>query len=403
MTQHATKKRILVVDDEPFVLKLLVRQLTQLGFDKVLSCEHAQDALAIVKDGSQIVDVIFTDLQMPGMDGVEFVRQLTATGYSGELVLVSGEDPRILRSAQKLAQAHGLHVLGALLKPATREQLRERLDLPAPTMPAPVESGKGRYQPQELGAAIAAGELVNYYQPQVAMATGALVGVEALVRWQHPRDGIVAAQQFIGLAEEYGLVEDLTRTVLPAALKQAAAWQDLVEGLRMSVNLSMDNLCSLDFPDFVTGTAAEAGFPLSGLVLEVTETRLMRDHLISLDILTRLRLKRISLSIDDFGTGHASLAHLRDIPFDELKIDRSFVHGACRDGALQAIVRSSFSLARQLDMRTVAEGIEDADDWNFLRDTSCELAQGYFIGRPMAAAELPQWLDSWKRRWQTFG
>jgi EAL domain-containing protein (putative c-di-GMP-specific phosphodiesterase class I) len=397
MNEHA-KRRILVVDDEPFVLKVLVRQLTQLGFDEVLSCENARDALAILSNGSERVDVIFTDLQMPEMDGVEFVRQLTAMGYGGELVLVSGEDPRIVRSAQKLAQAHGLHVLGPLLKPATREQLRERLDLPAPPMPAPVESVNGIYQPQELRAAIAAGEIVNYYQPQVEIATGALVGLETLVRWQHPRDGIVAAQGFIGLAEDHGLVEDLTRAVLPAALRQAAAWQDLVEGLRMSVNLSMDNLCSLDFPDFVTDTAAEAGFPVSGLVLEVTETRLMRDHLVSLDILTRLRLKRISLSIDDFGTGHASLAHLRDIPFDELKVDRTFIHGACRDAALEAIVRSSFSLARQLDMLTVAEGVEDEHDWNFLRDTPCDLAQGYFIGRPMAASQLPQWLDDWKRR-----
>ncbi len=129
----------------------------------------------------------------------------------------------------------------------------------------------------------------------------------------------------------------------------------------------------------------------------------MRDHLVSLDILTRLRLKRISLSIDDFGTGHASLAHLRDIPFDELKVDRTFIHGACRDAALEAIVRSSFSLARQLDMRTVAEGVEDEHDWNFLRDTPCDLAQGYFIGRPMAASQLPQWLDDWKRRWQARG
>lgn len=397
MTEHA-KRSILVVDDEPFVLKVLVRQLTQLGFDEVLSCEHAQDALAILKERSEGVDVIFTDLQMPEMDGVEFVRQLTAIGYRGELVLVSGEDPRILRSAQKLAQAHGLHVLGTLLKPATRQQLRERLDLPAPAMPPSVESATGTYRPEELRAAIAAGELVNYYQPQVEIATGELVGVEALVRWQHCRDGIVGAERFIGLAEEYGLVEDLTRAVLPAALKQAAAWQDLVGGMRMSVNLSMDNLCALDFPDFVTETAAEAGFAVSGLVLEVTETRLMRDHLVSLDILTRLRLKRISLSIDDFGTGHASLAHLRDIPFDELKVDRTFIHGASRDGALEAIVRASFSLARQLDMRTVAEGVEDEHDWNFLRDAGCDLAQGYFIGRPMAASELPQWLDDWKRR-----
>ena len=140
---------------------------------------------------------------MPEMDGVEFVRQLTAMGYGGELVPVSGEDPRILRSSQKLTQAHGLRVLGSLLKPPTREQLRERLDLPASMMPAPVDSAKAIYQPQELHAAIAAGEIVNYYQPQVEIATGALVGVEALVRWQHPRDGIVAAQGFIGLAEEH--------------------------------------------------------------------------------------------------------------------------------------------------------------------------------------------------------
>jgi EAL domain-containing protein (putative c-di-GMP-specific phosphodiesterase class I) len=401
MIEHA-KRRILVVDDEPFVLKVLVRQLTQLGFDEVLSCEHARDALAILRNG-QDVDVIFTDLQMPEIDGVEFVRQLKARGYRGALVLVSGEDPRILRSAQKLAQAHGLHVLGSLLKPATREQLRERLNLSAPPMSAPVESVDGLYQPHELRAAIAAGELVNYYQPQVEIATGKLVGVETLLRWQHPRDGVVAAQQFIGLAEEHGLVEDLMRAVLPAALRQAAAWQDLVGGLRVSVNLSMDNLCSLDFPDFVSDAAAEAGFPLSGLVLEITETRLMRDHLVSLDILTRLRLKRISLSIDDFGTGHASLAHLCNIPFDELKVDRTFIHGACRDGALEAIVTSSLSLARQLDMRTVAEGVEDSGDWAFLRDTPCDLAQGYFIGQPMAASQFPQWLDEWKRRWQTLG
>jgi EAL domain-containing protein (putative c-di-GMP-specific phosphodiesterase class I) len=138
--------------------------------------------------------------------------------------------------------------------------------------------------------------------------------------------------------------------------------------------------------------------PASSLVLEVTESRLMKDALASLDILARLRLKRIGLSIDDFGTGHSSLAQLRDIPFAELKIDRSFVHGAGRDSSLRAIVEASIGMARQLAMTTVAEGVEDREDWDFLRTTGCDFAQGYFIAKPMPASEVNVWITAWEAR-----
>ena len=170
--------------------------------------------------------------------------------------------------------------------------------------------------------------------------------------------------------------------------------------LQVAVNLSMDNLVSLDFLDLVVGLAAKAGVPPQMMELEVTESRLMEDLRTPLEILTRLRLKRFRLSIDDFGTGHSSLAQLRDLPFDELKIDQSFVHGAWNNEKLRAMFDSSLGLARQLGMEVVAEGVEDQADWDFVRKTGCEIAQGYFIARPMPAADLPGWIQSWQT---TFG
>jgi EAL domain-containing protein (putative c-di-GMP-specific phosphodiesterase class I) len=332
---------------------------------------------------------------MPEMDGVELVRHLVRIGYAGSLVLVSGEDDRILQTAEKLAKAHRLRVLGALHKPVSPDQLRQMLDGKLSSAAAPRTARKS-YEPDELRQAIADGQLENHYQPKVELISGAIAGVETLVRWRHPRDGLVFPDQFIATAEEHGLIDDLTRAVLTAALRQAHLWQDAGLQLHVAVNVSMDNLAALDFPDFVAREADAAGVAVSSLVLEVTESRLMKDPLAALDILTRLRLKRIRLSIDDFGTGHSSLAQLRDIPFDELKVDRGFVHGACRDASLKAIVEASLGMARQLGMKTVAEGVEDQADWHFLHAAGCDLAQGYLIAKPMPAADLAGWMAGWE-------
>ncbi len=204
--------------------------------------------------------------------------------------------------------------------------------------------------------------------------------------------------QFIGIAEAHGLIGDLTRAVLIAALAQAKGWRDAGLMLRVSVNVSTEDLAGLDFPDLVTGYAADAGVPTTSVVLEVTESRLMAKLVTGLDVLNRLRLKRFRLSIDDFGTGHSSLAQLRDMPFDELKVDRGFVHGAATDARLRAIYGASLGMGKELGMTIVAEGVEDRADWAFLRRTGCDLAQGYFIAKPMGAAELIGWLADWKLR-----
>jgi EAL domain-containing protein (putative c-di-GMP-specific phosphodiesterase class I)/ActR/RegA family two-component response regulator len=397
MEQTTRPRKILVVDDEPFVLKVLVRQLTALGYEDILSYEHAQDALSVLETQDHQIDVVFTDLQMPGMDGVEFLRQLVQRGYDGQVVLVSGEDTRVLKSAEKLAYSRGLHVLGSLAKPATREQLQQRLHCVKP----PVSASEicGAYLPEELRAAIAAGEVVTCFQPQVAFATGELTGVEAMIAWRHPRDGLIPADRLLANERFYGVLNDLTRTTLPSTLEQAARWQGLGDDFRVAVNLSMEDLAALDFPDFIVDAAKHAGFPLSRIVLEINTSHMTRDGLISLDVLTRLRLKRISLLLDDFGTGQASLAHLRDVPFDELKLDGGFVHGASRNASLGAIVKASLLLARQLNMRTIAQGIDDLDDWKVLRDLSCDVAQGDFVGAPMPGDALADWARTWAARY----
>ena len=389
--------RILALDDEPLMLKLLSHMLGNLGFAPVTTCGNGRTALEWIDTGKH-PDLVLLDLNMPEMDGVEFVRHLVGRHYSGSLILVSGEDERMLQAAEKLVQAHKIQVLGHLHKPVTPEGLKTLLEKWAPPSQNNQRTAKKAYGADEVRAAIANGELVNYYQPKVEVATGRVMGMETLVRWLHPRDGVVFPDHFIGVAEAHGLIDELTRVVLAGALVQARLWQDTGLMLRVAVNVSMDNLVSLDFADFVAVQAAAAGVSPKEIVLEVTESRLMRDLRAPLEILTRLRLKRFRLSIDDFGTGHSSLAQLRDIPFDELKIDQSFVHGAWNNGTARAMFDASLGLAKQLNMETVAEGIEDQADWNFLRKTECDIAQGYFIAKPMPAASVPDWITGWQMR-----
>jgi EAL domain-containing protein (putative c-di-GMP-specific phosphodiesterase class I)/CheY-like chemotaxis protein len=392
--------KILILDDEFFMHTLLAIMLENLGYTSVSACADGHVALELIDSPNEAPNLILLDLNMPEMDGLEFVRRLVERHYTGSLILISGEDERMRQAAEKLAQAHKITVLGHLHKPATQEGLAALIrKWMAPQQVKP-RALKKIYDAHEVHAAIANNELVNHYQPKVAVATRQVVGVETLVRWNHPQDGMVFPDQFISVAESHGLIDDLTQVVLVGALTQTKIWMEAGLNLQVAVNLSMDNLASLDFADLVVRLATKAGVPSHMVGLEVTETSLMKDLRTPLEILTRLRLKRFLLSIDDFGTGNSSLSQLRDLPFDELKIDQSFVHSAWRIKKLSALFDSSLRLAKQLGMKVVAEGVEDQNDWDFLSNTECDIAQGYFIAKPMPAADLPGWIHSWQ---STFG
>jgi len=325
-----------VLDDEPFMLGTAKRLLKQIGVTHVSTFESAFRALDHMDQPQNAPNLILLDLNMPDMDGVEFLRRLVERRYVGSLILVSGEEEQILLSVEKLVRTHRITALGYLRKPIDPTALRALIESWNPVitvdrsrMERPVRGA------EDVRGAIEHGELVNHYQPIVSLTSGELTGIEALVRWCNPGEGLVFPDQFIGVAEAHGLIDQLTHAVLAAGLGQANVWRKAGLLPQLSVNVSMENLNSLSFPDTLANLAVSHGIRPESVMLEVTESRLIANLATALDVLSRLRLKRFRLSIDDFGTGHSSFAQLRDIPFDELKIDRSFVHRASCIGRRQ--------------------------------------------------------------------
>jgi EAL domain-containing protein (putative c-di-GMP-specific phosphodiesterase class I) len=244
----------------------------------------------------------------------------------------------------------------------------------------------------ELRAAIGAGELVLHFQPKVDVPTQRVIGVEALVRWQHPVHGLLGPVEFVPLAERTGAIGDLTRWVLDNALAQARAWQDAGLDLTMAVNLAAPNIADATLPDAVAELLERHGVPGDRLECEISEHTVMADPRRAMAILERLRALGVRLSLDDFGTGHSSLSYLKRLPLDEVKIDRSFVMGMTDDDNDAAIVRTTIDLARNLGLEVVAEGVESQQILNDLTALSCDVAQGFFLSRPLPAAELDGWL-----------
>jgi EAL domain-containing protein (putative c-di-GMP-specific phosphodiesterase class I) len=385
---------VLVVDDDELMLDLAVAALDSLGFGRISAALSGEHGLRILDELG--ADVVLCDLNMPEMDGVEFLRHLSARRYDGCIVLMSGEDQRILRTAESLAKAHGLNVLGAVEKPISApmlallrdqiEPLHRRSSAPAP---APII-----VTADELRQAIAADNIAVYFQPKVCVRSGRVTGVETLARWKHAAYGYIPPNQFIAIAEKEGLIDQITRVILTKAMREAGRWRKQGYDLSVAVNVSTQTVGRLDLPEFVEKTARQFGVEPCRVMVEVTETQLMRDLTRSLDTLTRLRLRRIGLSIDDFGTGYSSLEQLQRVPFVELKIDRAFVDGASHDNAARAILESSIVLAKKLGLTTVAEGVEQADDLALLEELGCDLVQGWFFAPAMPSDALLPWIDS---------
>ncbi|MGY4858164.1 putative bifunctional diguanylate cyclase/phosphodiesterase [Cryobacterium sp. AP23] len=245
---------------------------------------------------------------------------------------------------------------------------------------------------QELRLAITHDQLLVYYQPKVSLGTGAVTGVEALVRWQHPDRGLLLPEDFLDLVEESGLIHELTRVVLTKALDQAVVWQASGHALTIAVNMSASSLVNVELPDQIVGMVQERGLPASALMLEITEDFLMSDRERARAVLTRLRDAGIQIAVDDFGTGYSSLSYLRDLPIDELKLDKSFVLPMNDDARAASLVASTIDLAHSLGLRMVAEGVETGAAYDELARYGCDHAQGFFMSHPIPATELDLWL-----------
>jgi EAL domain-containing protein (putative c-di-GMP-specific phosphodiesterase class I) len=294
-------------------------------------------------------------------------------------VLMSGVDDKVLRTVGDLGIDLGLNMRGVLGKPIRLETFRRTLEEHA----APIGSSRV----EELRAAIAGDQLVLHYQPQVRLATRELIAFEALVRWNHPHDGMIQPDNFIPLAEERGMIDDLTWTVLRMAVEQAARWA-ITLPVPIAVNLSATNLNDEAFPDKLSALCREYGVTPNQISLELTETATTHDAMRLKAVLSRIRLKGFRLAIDDFGIGYSSLMQLRSLPFSELKIDKSFVADMLHSEDAGIIVDAIVALAGAFRMDVVAEGIETEAQLAALIKRGTVTGQGYLMARPAAADDV---------------
>ena len=246
----------------------------------------------------------------------------------------------------------------------------------------------------ELRAGLESGQLTVFYQPKSDARTGIVLGVEALARWVHPTRGLLPPDEFIPLAENTGLIGQLTFEVLRQALAQVARWHRDGMRLGISVNLSARQLTDLDLPRDVGSLLADYGLPPAVLTLEVTESTIMADPSRTMTVLRKLAELGVCLSIDDFGTGYSSLSYLKRVEAHELKIDKSFIIGMSHNSNDAVIVRSTIELGHNLGLRMVAEGVEDAETWRLLRALGCDVIQGYHLSRPLPPEQITDWLQA---------
>jgi len=337
---------------------------------------------------------------MPGMDGIEVMRRLTAMTNPPALLLISGHDVGVLHAAEKLGRVHKLNIIASLNKPLRLSVFQQILQSYCAGNKRGSETNPVLEREliivDELREALKHKQMVLFYQPQINIKTGKCVSCEALIRWRHPYRGLIFPDEFIRIVEVHGGMELLTNWVISEAIKHTLKWQQEGREIPVSVNVSADNIRSLALPEQVSDLLIKSKLNPGMITLEVTEGALMGELVTSLDILTRLRLKGVGLSIDDFGTGYSSLSLLHKIPFSELKVDMSFVMPMLEDEEACAIVKTCIMLGHELGMEVVAEGVESKAHLQALADLGCDIAQGYYFSRPVSEPDFLSWLEAYK-------
>lgn len=379
-------KSVLIVDDEAELTGLIA----ELAEAEGLVSQQLNDSTQFETIYKDHFDLIFIDLMMPGKDGVQLLRHLGEKSSSVPIVIMSGFDNGILSVAYELAKEHRLNIIETVSKPFRVQQIRKLLE--AVKRPKAIETRPFETQPIALTVdgilhAIKDNQFCFFYQPQIELSDNSIYGYEALARWHHPEHGLIKPADFISFLEKNSLISTLSLSLLHASLTEIRSLPG-TDKTKFSINVSTDQLNELDLPDYIHSDLLANDIEPARLTIEITETGLIRDNKSTLDILARFRLKGFNLAIDDFGTGSAMYEHLQKLPINELKIDKSFVTKCLTDMKSKVIVEHTVSLAKQLGLRTVAEGVESGEVAAYLKDVGVDIAQGYYFGKPMSYTDI---------------
>ena len=386
---------VLIIDDDPLLLMIAESYFRAKGSKNIRTALDGLIALEVLDELEVPPGLILCDLNMPNIDGLQFLRLLKQRNYDGPVVILSSEHQSIISMAEKLAKTHNLNIVAALskpLKPAGLDDVLLKLKKPvfanAPITRHPISK-------KELQSAISSGNIVPWYQPKVDAQTGRIVGVEALARWVLPDGSIIEPDAFIPLAEQTGLIKLLTQKIIHQVIKDAKRLTRLRLSLGIAINLSVNVLDDVELPDQIAFLMDEADLAPSMFTFEITESGIVEKDAVPIEVLARLRMLRFGLSIDDFGTAYSNLEHLMQFPFTELKIDRMFVSKALADEKAMASVETSILLARKLGLTIVAEGVETQEDWKYLKEYGVEELQGFFFSKALPFEKLIDYIYSW--------
>lgn len=389
-----TSLRVLVLEDHLFQRSVAVNLLKQLGCGEVLEASNGTEALAVLQ-GAGCVDVVVCDLQMEGMDGLEFIQRISATGQVGAIIVSSGLPGDVRRAVSQMGALLGVNMLGDTGKPLQAQTLQVMLEQalssrrPVPQPPPSLEQA----DEQQVWRAILDQQLQAYYQPKFDLHSGAVLGVEVLARWNHPLQGVLTPAVFLPAMERSGLMDELLFCLMQQAL--VLQGQALSQGLALDLafNLQAAQLAEVELTAHIKTIFAAHQTACSSVTFELTESGLLEVPAVSLENLVRLRMMGCRLSIDDFGAGFSSLQRLCQLPFNEIKLDAEFVRGLLHEPRCRAVIGSTLALGQTLGMSVVIEGIETAEQYQALLALGCTQGQGYWHARPMNGADLLRWLQ----------
>jgi len=378
---------LLGLDDDQEICEIVQGIGEQAGFAVTMktSAGPFQEMLRLLEP-----DVIMLDLQMSGMDGVQVLRFLADQGVKAGILLVSGMDERTIASAEQYALSRGLRVLNTLQKPFLPEEMLEKLLF--------AKAATESLTAADLRKAIDRNELLVYYQPTLRrFADGSwdVATMEALVRWNHPERGVLAPNAFIEMSERQGLSRAITDFVTQTGAEQLKSWHAAKLNIGLRINVPATLITDIDFPDRLEAILVAHEIDPADLTIEITETATLDRHSDTFDILTRLRVKNINLAIDDFGIGYSSLTQLFQMPFNEMKIDKSLVLRVPQSKEARIMIDALVELAHKLNLTVCAEGVESEETLDFLTTVGCDSAQGFFISPPIAAAKVPDVVRGW--------
>ena len=392
MSDSMNKLNVLVVDDSNVQRNHVMNMCLEQGVDNVVGAINGVDA--IDKLSEEKFDLVFIDLEMPIMDGVELSRKIAKNKLAPSVIILSSKDPSLISSIGTMAESDGLTVLGTFKKPMQINDLVNSLNrLKTHTNSNETHKIYNRLVIDDLISGIKEQQITLFYQPKLTCKGLLLKGVEALARWNHPKLGFVSPVEFITAAEEFGIISELTHYLFDIALKQKVQWRDHGINFHLAFNLSPLSLADNDLAEKISSQVALHNIEPKEIVLEVTENAICGEISTAIETLAKLRLKGFKLAIDDYGTGFANAQQLSRVPATELKLDRILVDNVATRPQQLAILKSTVNLAKDLGLTTVAEGVENFDDFKLLFQLNVDLIQGYYFAKPMPPEKLIHWLQ----------